>query len=85
MTIPTLSPRVAHYYLITSSLLSFGPQNDFWIYNGHPQKLMGSRVFPWRRQWHPTPILLPGESHGRRSLVGCCLWGRTELDTTEAT
>ena len=37
----------------------------------------------WRRQWHPTPVLLPGESHGRRSLVGCSPWGRWELDTTE--
>ena len=32
-----------------------------------------------------TPVFLPGESQGRGSLVGCCLWGRTELDTTEAT
>jgi len=39
----------------------------------------------WRRQWHPTPVLLPGKSHGRRSLVGCSPWGRTESDTTEAT
>ena len=39
----------------------------------------------WRRRWHPTPVLLPEEFHGRRSLVGCCPWGRTELDTTEAT
>ena len=31
-----------------------------------------------RRQWHPTPVLLPGKSHGRRSLVGCHLWGCTE-------
>ena len=36
-----------------------------------------------RRQWHPTPVLLPGQSHGRRSLVGCSPWGREELDTTE--
>ena len=36
-----------------------------------------------RRQWHPTPGLLPGESHGRRSLVGCSPWGRWESDTTE--
>ena len=35
-----------------------------------------------RRQWHPTPVLLPGESHGQRSLVGCSLWGREESDTT---
>ena len=33
--------------------------------------------------WHPTPVLLPGKSHGRRSLVGFSLWGRKELDTTE--
>ena len=37
----------------------------------------------WRRQWHPTPVLLPGNSHGWRSLVGCSPWGREESDTTE--
>ena len=36
-----------------------------------------------RRQWHPTPVLLPGKSHGRRGLVGCSTWGCSELDTTE--
>ena len=36
-----------------------------------------------RRQWHPTPVLLPGKSHGRRSLVGCSPWGLEESDTTE--
>ena len=36
-----------------------------------------------RRQWHPTPVLLPGKSHGLRSLVGCRPWGRDESDTTE--
>ena len=35
-----------------------------------------------RRQWHPTPVLLPGKSHGRGSLVGC-LWGHIKWDTTE--
>ena len=39
----------------------------------------------WRRKWQPTPVFLPGESQGQRSLVGCRLWGRTESDTTEAT
>ena len=38
---------------------------------------------PWRRQWDPTPVLLPGKSHGRRSLVGYSPWGREELDVTE--
>ena len=37
----------------------------------------------WRRQWHPTPVLLPGKSHGQRSLVGCSPWGRWGSDTTE--
>ena len=36
-----------------------------------------------RRQWHPTPVLLPGKSHGRRSLVGCRPWGLEESDTNE--
>ena len=36
-----------------------------------------------RRQWHPTPVLLPGKSHGRRSLVGCGPWPYYELNTTE--
>ena len=40
---------------------------------------------PRRRKWQPTPLFLPGESHGQRSLVGCQLWGLTESDTTEAT
>ena len=39
----------------------------------------------WRRKWQPTPVFLPRESQGRRSLLGCHLWGHTELDTTEAT
>ena len=39
----------------------------------------------WRRKWQPTPVSLPGESQGRGSLVGCCLWGHTESDTTEVT
>ena len=37
----------------------------------------------WRKQWHPTPVLLPGKSRGWRSLVGCSLWGCWESYTTE--
>ena len=43
-------------------------------------------IFPeswWRRQWQPTPVLLPGKSHGWRSLVGCSPWGRWGSDTSE--
>src|SRR5574337_1692738 len=47
-----------------------------------------STLFPYTtlfrsRQWHPTPVLLPGKSHGRRSLVGCSPRGHEESDTTE--
>ena len=45
--------------------------------------LMPGQGAGWRRQWQPTPVLLPGKSHGRRSLVGCSPWGREESDTTE--
>ena len=44
-----------------------------------------STFMHWRRKWQPTPVFLPGESHGWRSLVGCSPWGRTESDTTEST
>ena len=43
----------------------------------------GSGRFPWRSKWQPTPVFLPGESHGRRSPVGYSPWGRKELDMTE--
>ena len=42
-----------------------------------------SAVHLQRRQWHPTPVLLPGKSHGRRNLVGCSPWGQEESDITE--
>ena len=54
-----------------------------------PRKMVLMKLFAgqqwrhWRRQWHPTPVLLPGKSHGQRSLVGCSPWGREELDTPE--
>ena len=40
---------------------------------------------PWRRAWQPTPVFLPGESHGQRSLVGYSPWGCKKSDTTEVT
>ena len=41
------------------------------------------RKLPWRREWQPTSVFVPGESHGQRSLVGYSPWGRKELDPTE--
>ena len=46
-------------------------------------QLHSSRMLIWRGQWHPTPVLLPGESHGWRNLVGCSPWRHGKSDTTE--
>ena len=47
------------------------------------QSLSPGNWYLWRRKWQPTPVLLPGKSHGCRSLVGCSPWGSEESDTTE--
>ena len=53
---------------------------------GHDSNFTFTFIFMhWRRKWQTTPVFLPGESQGWGSLVGWHLWGRTELDTTEAT
>ena len=53
------------------------------LYEKWPLDLWSAAPIIRRRQWHPTPVPLPGKSHGRRSLVGCSPWGHEELDTTE--
>ena len=55
---------------------TWGARNNSW-------HLVNTLTCVWRRHWHPTPVLLPGKSHGQRSLVGCSPWGREESDTTE--
>ena len=40
---------------------------------------------PWRRAWQPTPVFLPGEFHGQKSLVGYSPWGHKESDRTKVT
>ena len=52
-------------------------------FSPHPLQHLLLVDFDWTRQWHCTPVLLPGKSHGRRSLAGCSPWGREESDTTE--
>ena len=57
---------------------------EHWI--GLHRKSLGTEGARWisrRRQWQPTPVLLPGKSHGWRSLVGCSPWGFKESETTE--
>ena len=58
--------------------------SPFWLSPYSRQcALLGKSMYVRRRQWHPTPALLPGKSHGWRSLVGCSPWGLEESDTTE--
>ena len=62
------------------------PDGSQWQLQNWDLKLNGikeHRLLGWRRQWHPTPVLLPGKSHGRRSLVGCTPWSRKESEMTE--
>ena len=51
--------------------------------SGMTERLKHTNKSFWRRQWQPIPVLLPGKSHGWRSLVGCSPWGRQESVTTE--
>ena len=55
------------------------------LFDGKTQtgQLNCNSVLYWRKKWQPTPVLLPGESHGWRSLVGDSPWGHRESDTTE--
>ena len=50
---------------------------------GDPGSIPGSGRPPWKKEWHPTPVFLPGESHGQRSLVGHSPWGHKESNMTE--
>ena len=65
---------------IRSSICQHGSENmvswDTDFYEDTMTFMDAGMVYMRRRQWHPTPVLLPGKSHGRRSLVGCSLWGR---------
>ena len=63
--------NMSHFWSCSSSQL----QDDFYL------NLLST--FYRRRQWHPTPVRLPGKSHGWRSLVGCSPWGLKESNTTE--
>ena len=67
--------QLSHPYMTTGKTIAL----TRWTF---VSKVM-SLLFNWRRQWQPTPVLLPGKSHGWRSLVGCSPWGGEESDMTE--
>ena len=89
------SPRCSHLPS-PQSLLSLSPCHRWYEFLHYPvvflcptYSLVNCMTLLWlmglqrRRQWHPTPVLLPGKSHGQRSLVACSPWGCEESDTTE--
>ena len=68
------------------ALFFFGSASSFFLElfpHSSPVAYWAPTDLGRRRQWYPTPVLLPGKSHGRRSLVGCSPWGRKESDITE--
>ena len=52
------------------------------VKNPHAMRETWVGKIPWRPAWQPTPVFLPGEFHGQRSLAGYSPWGRNESDTT---
>ena len=70
-----------HFYLhsitfsFPHSLENLSTNDHAWLFLDHAFILVASSSLLRRRQWHPTPVLLPGKSHGWRSLVGCSPWG----------
>ena len=89
----------AHFCLITGSERAKNLDQPFWVLakatcgglqslqrlfsNDAPLRRAGKKFSSIQRQWQLTPELLPGKSHGQRSLVGCSPWGRQESDTTK--
>ena len=60
------------FSLVAQTTENLPTMSDSWVGN-----------MPWRREWKPTPVFLPGEFHGQRSLEGHSPWGRKESDMTE--
>ena len=76
------SHRVGHD-LAAAAANCFPGGSDVCLQCGRPRFVPWVRKILWRRKWQPTPVLLPGKSHGWRSLVGYSPWGRKESDMTE--
>ena len=80
---PTNSHSVIPF---SSRLQSFPASGSFPLsplFTSGGQSIRCTYMYGWRRQWHPTPVRLPGKSRGQRSLVGCSPWGSEESDMTE--
>ena len=71
----TLPTKVHLVKAMVFPVVMYGCEN-WTVKKAEHQRIDVFELWYWRRQWHPTPVLLPGKSHGRRSLVGCSPWGR---------
>ena len=87
LSTPTLWVFPVHQARALVSCIPPGLVICFTIDNIHVSMLFPQNIptlaFSWRRKWQPTPVFLPGESHGWRSLVRYSPWGRKESDMTE--
>ena len=68
---------------LSAAAASRVPLSSPYLSEGDTIHLIKAKILNFIAQWHPTPVLLPGKSHGRRSLVGCSPWCRQESGTTE--
>ena len=89
-SLPSEPPGKPHYWLLSNNGISQMVQGikNLPASAGGTKDLgliPGSGRFPLSRKWQPTPIFLPGKSHGQRSLLIYSPWGHKELDTTECT
>ena len=76
-----LLPAFLLYFFMLKLYLSPLSVKESACQAGHTGLIPGSGRFPWRRKWQPSPIFLPGKSHGWRSHLGYGPWGRKESDT----
>ena len=74
-------PNTEQYKSIQSSLVAQTVKNLPAMQETQVPSLVGK--IPWRREWQPIPVFLPGEFHGKRSLEGYNPWSHKELDMTE--
>ena len=77
-----------HWHPLQCSCLENSMDGGAWEATVHGVMKSQTRLsdfMHWRRKWQPTPLFLPGKSQGQGSLVGCRLWGHTEMDKTGAT
>ena len=87
LTFALKKSELSQNFSIIGDFLFFQDSWRLYTVNPEVQELNENIIYLYvncqRRQWHPTPVILPGKSHGWRSLVGCSPWGRKESDTTE--